>query len=160
MAQVDFHILRESSPGARLKLACRLVERAYRDGARVLVRLDAETGLAEFDALLWTFGDGTFVPHDRMVPGAAPEQQEAPVCLTTGPLPATLAAWPVLIDLALTLPPATHPPGAMLPARVIEIVDADEERRRLGRERFRAYRDAGVTPNTINHDHETSAANG
>jgi DNA polymerase-3 subunit chi len=155
VSQVDFHILRESSAGARLTLACRLAERAYRDGVRVLVRVDSESDLAEFDTLLWTFGDGTFVPHDRLTADAAPGPHDAPVALTCGPLPATLAAWPMLIDLALA-----QPPVARLPERVIEIVDADETRRRLGRERFRAYRDAGVTPNAINHDHETSAPNG
>jgi len=155
MPQVDFHILRESSPGSRLKLACRIAERAYRSGGRVLVRLDAESELVEFDTLLWTFGDGTFVPHDRLAGAGVPEQQEAPVALVAGALPASLANWPMLIDLALTQAPATT-----LPERVIEIVDADENRRRLSRERFRAYRDAGVTPNTINHESEDSFANG
>lgn len=151
MPQVDFHILRESSPAARLRLACRLAERAYRDGARVLVRLDAEAELAEMDALLWTFNDGAFLPHDRLAAGGAPDEQEAPVALTAGALPPRLAAWPLLIDLALAQPPAAQA-GQLLPDRVVEIVDADEHRRRLGRERFRAYRDAGLTPNTINHD--------
>lgn len=152
MPQVDFHILRESSPGARLRLACRLAESAYRDGARVLVRVEAEADLAELDTLLWTFGDGTFVPHDRLVAGLTPDAQESPVTLTAGALPPGVAAWPMLIDLALTQPAAVQARGAALPERVVEIVDADENRRRLGRERFRAYRDAGVAPNTINHD--------
>ncbi len=152
MPQVDFHILRESTPGARLRLACRLAERAYRDGARVLVRLDAEAELTELDTLLWTFGDGTFVPHDRLAADGAPDRQEAPVALTAGALPQSLSAWPMLIDLALSQPPAVQSASAALPGHVIEIVDADETRRKLGRERFRAYRDAGHTPNTINHD--------
>jgi len=159
MPQVDFHILRGTSAGARLKLACQLAERAYRDGSRVLVRVDSEAEVTELDTLLWTFGDGTFVPHDRLTAGGAPEQQEAPVALTAGALPPTLAAWPMLIDLALGNPPATHGSAASLPQRIAEIVDADENRRRVGRERFRAYRDAGLTPNTINHDEDT-AANG
>ena len=152
MAEVEFHILRESSPAARLRLACGLAERAYRAGEHVLVRVDGDAALAELDALLWTFGDGTFVPHDRLAADGAPAQQEAPVSLTAGALPPSLAAWPVLIDLALAQPPAARAPGGALPARIVEIIDADDDRRRLGRERFRAYRDAGVTPRTINHD--------
>ena len=155
MPQVDFHILRESSPTARLKLACRLAERAYREGTRVLVRLEAESQLTELDTLLWTFGDGTFVPHDRLTGAGMPGEQEAPVVLTSGALPAMLASWPLLIDLALAQPPASA-----LPERLIEIVDADEIRRRQARDRFRAYRDAGITPNTINHDAEDDATNG
>ena len=155
MPQVDFHILRESSPAARLKLACRLAERAYLEGARVLVRLQDERELAELDQLLWTFADGTFVPHDRLPPNAAASDLDAPVALTAGALPATAPSWAVLIDLALEEAAATTYPG-----RVIEIIDADESRRRRGRERFRAYRDQGAAPNTINWDNETSASTG
>jgi len=150
--EVEFHILRESSPVARLRHACGLAERAYRAGERVLLRVDGDAELAELDALLWTFGDGTFVPHDRLAADGTPGGQEAPVALTAGPLPAALGTWPVLIDLALSAPPAPRTAGTTLPGRVVEIIDADENRRRLGRERFRAYRDAGVTPNTITHD--------
>jgi DNA polymerase-3 subunit chi len=155
MSQVDFYILRESSPAARLKLACRLVERAYAQGERVLVRVDDEGELGELDQLLWTFADRAFVPHDRLPAGAAPADVDAPVALICGALPANAAQWPLLVDLALGQAPAKP-----LPARLIEIIDADETRRRQGRDRFRAYRDAGAPPNTIHWDNETSAANG
>jgi hypothetical protein len=44
--------------------------------------------------------------------------------------------------------------AARLPAhwerypRIAEIIDADAERRRLGRERFKTYRDLKLTPQT------------
>lgn len=155
MPQVDFHILRESSPAARLKLACRLAERAYLDGTRVLVRVQDERELAELDQLLWTFSDRAFVPHDRLPADAAAGDLDAPVALTAGALPATATSWPMLIDLALEeAAPLAHP------GHVIEIIDADETRRRRGRERFRAYRDHGAAPNTINWDTGTPSPNG
>jgi DNA polymerase-3 subunit chi len=45
----------------------------------------------------------------------------------------------LLVNLANALP-------AQLPqfTRIAEIIDADEERRRLGRERFKSYRDGNV----------------
>ena len=46
---------------------------------------DAEV-LRRFDELLWTFGDGSFVPHDTVTAADAP--CDAPVALTTGSLPA------------------------------------------------------------------------
>ena len=36
--QIDFYVLQEQSPGGRFKLACRIVEKAYRLGHRVYVR--------------------------------------------------------------------------------------------------------------------------
>ena len=42
------------------------------------------------------------------------------------------------------------PPGLERWERVAVVVDADDERRRLGRERFRQYRERGIQPQT--HD--------
>jgi DNA polymerase-3 subunit chi len=50
-----------------------------------------------------------------------------------------------LVNLAAA-PPAD--PGET--ARILEIVDADEERRRAGRIRFRQYRERGCEPKTRN----------
>jgi DNA polymerase-3 subunit chi len=33
-------------------------------------------------------------------------------------------------------------------ARIAEVVDADDQRRRLGRDRFRFYRERGIEPQT------------
>ncbi len=44
------------------------------------------------------------------------------------------------------------PPAFAAFARVAEIIDGDGERRRLGRERFRQYRERGIAPETHNLD--------
>src|SRR3981081_4400327 len=62
--RVDFYILDESSAAARLKLACRLAEKAYLAAQTALVwHTDAEE-LKAFDDMLWTFTDGSFVPAE------------------------------------------------------------------------------------------------
>ena len=151
MPQVDFYILRESAGPARLRFACRLIEKACLGGHRVIAWLDSEAELAELDGLLWTFADRSFVPHERL---AADGTAEAPVALQTGTLPAA-PGFDVLVNLGSHSLPAEA--GF---ARVAEIIEADENRRRLGRERFRAYRDRGWNPNTFNIDNETDAGNG
>jgi DNA polymerase-3 subunit chi len=149
--QVDFYILRGTASAARLKFACRLIEKAYVDGARVLVRTADAQELDALDTLLWTFSERAFVPHDRL----DGDHPAAPVLLTSSELSADLGGYAVLFDLALSGPTADSPPG-----RVVEIVDADDTRRRLGRERFRAYRERGWTPATHNIDQDTEAAHG
>ena len=68
---------------------------------------------------------------------------EAPVALTTGPLPAGHAD--VLINLGSVLPPAFD-----RFARVAEFLDARPEVRAAGRERFKAYRARALEPQTHN----------
>jgi DNA polymerase-3 subunit chi len=151
--QVDFYILPGTAGAARLKFACRLIEKAYLEGSRCLVRVGDTAELESLDALLWTFAERAFVPHDRLEGDAA--TGPAPVLLTAGALPPMPDGFAVLFDLALGAPPADVPP-----TRIVEVVDADETRRRLGRERFRAYRERGWTPATHNIDNETDTANG
>ncbi len=141
MPQVEFHTLDGESDTTRLKLACALVERSFLDGQRVLVWLDDAPQLAAFDNLLWTFGDGAFVPHEPLA--ANPAACEAPVQLTcSGDLPGNLADhFQTLLQLRIQ-PSDT----ALRFARVIEVVDAEPQRRNAGRARFRFYRDHGAQP--------------
>ena len=61
--QVDFYLLAAPDPRARLTAACRLAEKAYEQGLKVVVRTASPAETAEFDELLWTFADRSFVPH-------------------------------------------------------------------------------------------------
>ena len=135
--EVGFYVLEESSSAARLRLACRIIEKAYRAGQNVLVWHTDAVELATLDELLWTFGDDrSFIPHELVSAGIA---AEAPVLLTTGAAPES--AIDVLVNLAASVPPL-----AERAARVVEVIDGDRERRETGRARFRAYRELGCEP--------------
>jgi DNA polymerase III subunit chi len=137
--RVDFYVLQEASASARLKLACRLAEKAYLAAQSALVWHNDPVELKTFDELLWTFTDGSFVPHDSLTVGA--EEPHTPVLLSSGAGPSREVD--ILINLSTELPPwlaKTH--------RVAEIIDGDEGRRRAGRVRFKAYRDMGIQPAT------------
>jgi DNA polymerase III subunit chi len=139
--RVDFYVLEGQSPSGRLKLACKLAEKAYLASQTVLVWHTDPAELKAFDALLWTFNDGSFVPHEALPgSGASPD---SPVLLSSG---ATLSAnVDIIINLAPDLPPClSHTP------RVVEIIDGDDTRRRAGRARFKAYRELGVQPASHN----------
>jgi len=137
---VDFYVLEEVSPRARLRTACRVVEKAYLAGNTVLVWHTELEELREFDELLWTFGDGSFVPHE---PLAANGFEAAPVLLSMGTPPT--APVDVLVNLAAEVPAC-----AETAQRVAEFIDGDPARRQAGRARFRVYKDRGIQPNTHN----------
>jgi len=139
--RVDFYVLEEPSASGRLKLACKLAEKAYLASQSVLVWHTDPEELRILDEMLWTFGDGSFVPHEML--GAAASPLEAPVLLSAGSAPSTSVD--VIINLAADVPPClaqTH--------RVAEIIDGDEARRRAGRARFKTYRELGLQPASHN----------
>jgi DNA polymerase-3 subunit chi len=139
--RIDFYVSEEAGADVRLRLACRIAEKAYLSEQKVVVLLEDADALRRFDELLWTFGDGSFVPHDSVAAAGSP--CEAPVALTTGALPADHS------DVLLNL-------GGVVPAcyeeftRVAEFLDARPEVRAAGRERFRFYRGKAIEPRTHN----------
>jgi DNA polymerase III subunit chi len=138
--RVDFYILDGPSSAARLKLACKLAEKAYQAAQSVLVWHTDPGELRDFDDMLWTFQDGSFVPHEILGAGAI---AEAPVLLSTSVAPS--ANVDIIINLAAELPPYLAQTR-----RIAEIIDGDETRRRAGRARFKAYRELGVQPASHN----------
>jgi len=134
--QVEFFVLEEASARSRLRAACRIVERAYLADQRVLVWCPDPQELRDFDEMLWTFSDRSFVPHELLGGGAAPE---APVLLSAGTVPGES------VDLLVNLGPEV-PPYDGLAARIAEVIDGDPGRRQAGRTRFRAYRERGLQP--------------
>jgi DNA polymerase-3 subunit chi len=139
--RVDFYVSADAGEPVRLRLACRVAEKAYLAKQRVLVFIDEPALLSKFDDLLWIFGDGTFVPHDVVTTAGA--ACDAPVALTTAALPADHAD--VLINLGGPVPPFFE-----RFARVAEFLDARPEVRAAGRERFKTYRGKSIEPQTHN----------
>jgi DNA polymerase III subunit chi len=135
--RVEFYVIENSEPVARLKLACRIAETAFLADQRVLVWHTDPTELKSFDDLLWTFSDRSFVPHEML--GADESQCESNVLLSTSALPSQP------VDIIINLAPDV--PSFMNQApRIAEIIDGDEVRRKAGRQRFKTYRDLGLQP--------------
>jgi DNA polymerase-3 subunit chi len=133
MTHIDFYVLDSAEPNALGLLACRLAEKIWRMGRRVYVHT-ANAGQAQaLDDLLWTFRDGSFVPHELYSPGA---EEPAPVVIGCDPDPQLEPD--VLINLAEAVPPCFS-----RFQRLAELVDADPARREASRERWRFYRDRG-----------------
>lgn len=131
-AAIEFH----TGVADPLGFACRLLRKACRRGARVLVAAPEAT-LAALDRALWTFDERDFVPHLRLSAGAAPAAlQRTPIWLFDAALPAPAPA--VLVNLG-----ADDLPDTAAFERVIEIVADDAESVAAGRRRWRAYKADG-----------------
>ena len=102
------------------------------------VRTGSAAETAEFDELLWTFSDRSFVPH-VVWPTEPDVVAVTPVVVGSSCLPASHRD--VLINLA---PDA--PADFSAYARICEVVGGDEDAKKAGRLRWRTYRDAGCAP--------------
>ena len=137
MTRVDFYVLKGSGDPARNVFACRLAEKAYRLEHAVHICTDDDNLSRELDSLLWTFRDGSFVPHEVLP--AEQTSPTAPVTIGTS-LPASRKA-ELLINLSASVPQADCP-------RIAEIVSGDDDSRRQSRERYARYRELGHTLET------------
>ncbi len=139
MPRIDFYLLPGANPQQRRATACKLIEKAYRQGHQVYLRTDSPEETRQLDDLLWTFRQGSFVAHEVCGDPSAPV--EAPVILGHGPAP--MAMTDVLGNLA-----TDGPEDYARFERVAEFIDEDEAVKQAGRLRFKAYKEAGHVPET------------
>lgn len=134
MSRVDFYILSQEGADVRLRYACRLAERAVEQGCRVYLQA---LEVQKLDDMLWTFSDGSFLPHEIYQGQPA---SHARVMIMLGAEPGPDSHRDLLINLMETMPAQIEPY-----ARIAEIVDTDPERKRSARERYKQYRERGCT---------------
>lgn len=133
MPAIAFHF----NVAERSSYLCRLIRKARRSGARLVVTGE-RAQLDALDRLLWTFEPLEFLPHwkGRSAADLPPRLAETPTLLldqVSGVSPAQ-----VLINLREQLPD-----GYETFERVIEIVSRDGPDRASARERWRQYAAAG-----------------
>jgi DNA polymerase III subunit chi len=141
VTQVDFYILSTDTDDARLRLACRIADKATQLDHHVFIHSSSDDEARQLDELLWTFSQGSFIPH-RVVREGNAEPVREPVLIGVNKAPAD-GRWDVLINLG-----AEVPEYFSRYARVAEVVDANPTRRDQSRERYRFYRDRGYQLNT------------
>jgi DNA polymerase-3 subunit chi len=130
--RVDFYVLKSAAARQRWAFACRLTEKAYLKDLKILIVSDTLADAQALDELLWTFNDRSFIPHKVCLD----ENSVDPATAVHLTVETVLPTVDLLVNLAQRLPAQFQ-----RYARIAEVIDADAERRRLGRERFKAYRD-------------------
>ena len=139
MARVDFYVLKGSGDMIRKQFACRLAEKAYRLNHLVHIRTDDRRSAQQLDDLLWTYRDGSFVPHE--IVRAGQDSIESPVTIGHDGPPNRD------VELLINLSESAAAENTPFP-RIAEIVTSDDDSRRLSRRRYAQYRDMGHTLET------------
>jgi DNA polymerase-3 subunit chi len=129
VTKVDFY----TGSTDKLRTACQLSHKAMQNGLRVLLHTPDETTTGALDKLLWHYPATAFIPHCRSHEAAA---NDMPVVL--GHQEETFPHSELLISLHTTCLSFFS-----RFERLIEIVGEDAEDARLGRERYKFYKDRG-----------------
>lgn len=133
MAQVDFYVLDKFDEHSRYTLACKLAEKAWRLENTIHIHTMSQADAERLDELLWTFRDGSFVPHELVSSG-----NSAPVSI--GYDSNTIESRDLLINLCDEIPAFAN----TFP-RIAELVTSEENCRQKSRKRYAIYRDQGHT---------------
>jgi DNA polymerase-3 subunit chi len=133
MTEIDFYVLKPQARGDRFGLACRLIEKAYTQQRRVFVYTGSTDESGRMDRLLWTFRDGSFIPHGliRQV-----DSNLTPVLISHQDDPGD--EHDVLLNLSNRMPPFFS-----RFSRLLETLDQTPALLSAGRERFRHYKQRG-----------------
>ena len=141
MTQVDFYVVDSDLEDARLRVVCRIADKANDANQRVFIHGCSDVEAKKLDELLWTLSQGSFIPHKIVREGADTAPAEPVIIgLNRGPLG---ERWDLMINLASDVPEFFS-----RYKRVAEVVDGDATRRAQSRDRYRFYRDRGYTLNT------------
>ena len=132
MKRADFYEVK----GTHWELAlCQLVERAHTGGHRVYVWTSSEADARRFDDLLWTFREESFVPHELWLGEGCVEDPVAVGWRAGNPNNAS----------CLALARDASPDEISGFAQVLDLAPVDlPSLREVARQRFRAFREAGL----------------
>lgn len=133
MPQVDFYIIKDNSPQLALRTACSIAEKALQAGIKAHIQT-SDSNTEKLDALLWTFRDQSFVPHEIHPPSFA-------ACPITIGSEGGSNEIQMLINISNELPENIDKFQ-----RIAEVIDNHDEFIRAGRERYRLYREQGHEP--------------
>jgi len=141
MARVDFYVLAQVDERSRHVLACKLAEKAWRLDNSVYIHASSRADAESLDKLLWTFRDGSFVPHG--LAGRNDGTESSPIMI--GSDNDGVDTCDLLINLCDEVPPFAE----SFP-RVAELVTSDPNCREKSRKRYSLYREQGHELNTHN----------
>ena len=139
MTQVTFYLLDQNGPDAE-HFACRLIDKVWRGGLPVHIHTASETNCKAIDQLLWQWREESFIPH-----AIIGTDYPAETSVTIGHTAPDIEQRRLLINLDPKVPFFFKDF-----TRICEIVVQHPDLKELSRAKFRAYRQAGITPETHN----------
>ncbi|MFW5451368.1 MAG: DNA polymerase III subunit chi [Methylophagaceae bacterium] len=133
MTRVSFYILNGSKEYDRQVFACRLAEKAYKQGNQVYIHTESADHAEQLNQVLWSFRADSFVPHqiDNNQPN-----EDCPVLIGHNSKP------PRLMGLLINMT-ADQPLFFSQFERLAELLDDDETIKSAGRQRYQFYKQRG-----------------
>lgn len=132
MAKISFYLF-EKSPERQVESTCRLCRKILRQAAKIWIHCPDENIQRDLDDRLWSFDPQSFLAHGI-------NQTSAPICISAD-LPDT-QDWIVFNFNNQALEQISEF------SHIIEIIENDEPAKQIGREKFKAYRRLGISPQT------------
>jgi DNA polymerase-3 subunit chi len=136
MTKIDFYLLNEDTQD-KSGFACRLTQKAFKQGYQIYIYSDDQSQISKLDNLLWTFAQGSFLPH-RINNEVADKTESLPEPIVIGSTTPPDFIHDVLINLS-----DTSPDFFSRFERVAEIVSSSESEKISARKRYQYYRDRG-----------------
>jgi DNA polymerase-3 subunit chi len=144
MQQVDFYILGEQSGRNILQMVCQLCEKALSQKLSVVICTQSIDQAHELDEILWCYKPESFIAHEIFTPEISNHHFNYPVLIYASEQQANNTVSADYHDLLINLSHST-PNNYQEFERLAELVDNDKQHKELARNRYRHYRDQGLT---------------
>ncbi|MCL5799363.1 MAG: DNA polymerase III subunit chi [Gammaproteobacteria bacterium] len=133
MKVLKLYFLSRSDPDVLVPFLARLGEKALEQNLRMWIDIEDETLVRQLDAYLWTYRDGSFVPHGT--------DDDLWNRLVIAPLHGTLPAHYTAVTHVLPQSPRVNPPPQAV--KIAEVHADEDEDSDLLQARLVAYNAAG-----------------
>lgn len=148
MTRVTFYLLDSQGQNAE-QFACRLIDKAWRGGLPMHIHTFDESSCNFMDQLLWSWREDSFLPHGIVseTQNSNPESR-----LLAKQSPITLGFDKPFLEhnrLLINISPEV-PVFFKEFSRVCEVVVQNPDQKAVSRDKFRAYRQAGIEPEVHN----------
>ncbi|MDH5484791.1 MAG: DNA polymerase III subunit chi [Gammaproteobacteria bacterium] len=139
MSRVDFYILPDTQRTSQQQFACKLAEKAWQQGNRILIQTASADESHIIDELLWTLKQDSFIPHAVLNTSS---NDDNPILISHEA--ANDGQFQLMINLTTTIAEQDRF------ERIAEILNQDEASKQMGREHYKLYRNQGYDLN--HHD--------
>ncbi len=134
MTRIDFYILAAGGTNEALQFSCRLAEKAWRSGHRVLLHCADQAAAAELDTLLWNHRADSFLPHSL----DANSDEAIAICHSGS----GAAAWGEHCDVLINTAPQLPQDFSQF-KRLAEVVSPQADNLQASRQRYSFYKHRG-----------------
>lgn len=132
MSRVDFYILADESRHSIQHFACRLAEKAYLQGHKILIKTGSIDESRALDNLLWTMQDDNFIPH-AMFDASSNDDQLVLISHEND----------VIDDFQLLINLSSMAVQHSKFDRIAEVLNQQSDSKQMGRDHYKIYRDFG-----------------